>query len=333
MKRILVTGCAGFIGFHISRRLLDAGHQVLGFDNLNSFYDEGLKDARLALLSNREGFQFIKGDITHADCVHELFTRYQFDWVLHLAAQPGVRHSLEEPRLYIQSNVLGFTNLIEAARRQSVQHFVFASSSSVYGTNDKVPFSETDNVDHPISVYGATKKSNELLAHVYAHLYNLPVTGLRFFTVYGPWGRPDMALFKFCRAIFEGKPIQAYNRGHMVRDFTYIDDVVECVARVLECPPENRRHAGGKGETTVPYHIYNVGSSQTIEVAELIHLLERQIGRTTIVESQPSQAGDVPRTHADTKALFSKFGYQPDTTIEEGVSRFVTWFREHYKKT
>jgi UDP-glucuronate 4-epimerase len=332
MKRILITGCAGFIGFHSCRRLLDAGHQVVGFDNVNSFYDEGLKNARLGILGKHQSFQFIKGDITQADCVRELFSRNQFDWIVHLAAQPGIRHSLEEPQLYVRSNVLGFTNVIEEARQWNVQHFVFASSSSVYGSNAKVPFSEADSVDHPISVYAATKKSNELLAHVYAHLYRLPITGLRFFTVYGPWGRPDMAIYKFCRAIFEGTPIQAYNRGHMVRDFTYIDDVVECVARVLECPPQSGKHLGQSNEMTPPCHIYNVGSSHTIEVAELIHMLERQIGRKAIVEWLPSQAGDLPRTYADTQALFQKFGYRPTTPIEDGIGRFVTWFREYYKK-
>jgi UDP-glucuronate 4-epimerase len=332
MKRILVTGCAGFIGFHVSRRLLEAGHHVLGLDNLNPFYDEGLKDARLRILHGARNFGFIHSDITQAERVHELFAQHEFDWVVHLAAQPGVRHSLEEPRLYIQSNVLGFTNVIEAARRKNIRHFVFASSSSVYGANHKVPFSETDRADHPISVYAATKKSNELLAHAYAHLYHLPVTGLRFFTVYGPWGRPDMALFKFCRAIFEGTAIQAYNRGRMIRDFTYVDDVVECVARVLECPPPVVHNMAHNEEACPPYRIYNVGSSHTIEVAGLIRLLEEQIGQAAIVEWLPSQAGDVPRTYADTQALFGKFGYRPDTPIEEGISRFVQWFREYYGK-
>ena len=332
MRRILVTGCAGFIGFHVGRRLLDAGHRVLGFDNLNPFYDEGLKEARLGILRQCNAFEFVRGDIAHADCVRELFNQHKIERVAQLAAQPGVRYSLEEPRLYVQSNVLGFVNLMEEARRHGIEHFVFASSSSVYGANAKVPFSETDNVDHPISVYGATKKSNELIAHVYAHLYDLPVTDLRFFTVYGPWGRPDMALFKFCRAIFEGTPIQAYNQGHMVRDFTYIDDVVECVARALECPPAGEKQHAAEQQGAAPYCVYNVGSSHTIEVAELIRLLEREIGRPAVVEWLPAQAGDVPRTYADTTALFRKFGYRPDTPVEQGVSRFVSWFRDYYKK-
>ncbi|HLW53657.1 MAG TPA: SDR family NAD(P)-dependent oxidoreductase [Candidatus Angelobacter sp.] len=329
MKNILVTGCAGFIGFHVSRRLLEAGHRVAGFDNLNSYYDEGLKEARLARLRERDGFTFVKGDIAHAASVNELFKPRSFDCVVHLAAQPGVRHSLEEPQLYIQSNVLGFTNVIEAAHRRGTGHFVFASSSSVYGANTKIPFSETDNVDHPISVYGATKKADELLAYAYAHLYRFPVTGLRFFTVYGPWGRPDMALFKFCRAILDGTPIPAFNQGRMVRDFTYVEDAAECVARVVEC---SRAELPPAEAGAAPYRIYNVGSSHTIEIVELVKLLEHAIGRPAQVEWLPSQPGDVPRTFADNQNFFATFGYRPSTPIAEGVNRFVAWFREFYKK-
>lgn len=332
MKQILVTGCAGFIAFHVARRLLRDGHQVLGLDNLNPFYNEGLKEARLEILRRSSGFSFIKHNIADPAGLRALFSRHRFDWVAHFAAQPGVRHSLEDPGLYVQSNVVGFTNLIEEARRQDITHFVFASSSSVYGANSKMPFSESDNVDHPISVYAATKKANELTAHVYAHLYRLPVTGLRLFTVYGPWGRPDMALFQFCRAIFEGAPIRAYNCGRMLRDFTYIDDVVECVARVLPAPPAGTGGAVDQAADAPPYAIYNVGNSRPVEIGRLIGLLEHEIGKPARIESLPGQPGDVPATYADTSAFFAKFGYRAGTPIEDGVSRFVDWFRDYYYK-
>lgn len=332
MKKILVTGCAGFIGFHVSRKLLEAGHQLVGLDNLNSFYNEGLKDARLEILRGTKNFEFVQADITDSAGVRALFSRHRFDSVAHFAAQPGVRYSLEQPEIYVQSNVVGFANLIEQARRQEGGHFLFASSSSVYGANSKLPFSETDNVDHPISVYAATKKANELMAHVYAQLYGFPVTGLRFFTVYGPWGRPDMALFQFCRAIFEGTPIRAYNHGHMLRDFTFIDDVVECVMRVLESP-RGKPASDLDGEwSRVPYAIYNVGCSQTVEVIEVIRMLERKIGKPAMIESLPSQPGDVPATYADTQKFFREFGYRPSTSIEDGLNRFVDWFAGYYRR-
>src|SRR5216683_7057406 len=260
MNKVLVTGCAGFIGFHTSKRLLQAGYEVVGLDNLSPLYNEGLKDARLAILRNLAGFQFVRGDIADVRCIGELFAQHKFGPVVHLAAQAGVRYSLENPHLYVQSNVVGFVNLIEEARKKQVSHFVFASSSSVYGANKKIPFAEKDNVDHPVSLYAATKKSDELMAHVYAHLYDLPVTGLRFFTVYGPWGRPDMALFKFCKAIFEGTPIEAYNQGHMRRDFTYIDDVVEGVVRIMKKPPSPRSH-DQTDNAPPPYRVYNIGNN------------------------------------------------------------------------
>src|SRR5260370_32993970 len=258
MTKVLVTGCAGFIGFHTSKRLLQLGYAVVGLDNLSPHYNEGLKDARLAILSNLAGFQFVRGDIADIRCVGELFTQHKFGPVVHLAAQAGVRYSLENPHLYVQSNVLGFVNLIEEARKKQVSHFVFASPSSVYGANKKVPFSEKDNVDHPVSLYAGTKKSDELMAHVYAHLYDLPLTGLRFFTVYGPWGRPDMAIFKFCQAIHEESPIEVYNQGQMHRDFTYIDDIVEGIVRVLGKPPIALPH-NGESDVAPNYRIYNIG--------------------------------------------------------------------------
>jgi UDP-glucuronate 4-epimerase len=330
MKRVLLTGCAGFIGFHVGQRLLQSDYEVLGFDNLNAFYNEGLKNARLAILCGHTKFQFIQGDIADIRSVEELFHQWEFGPVVHLAAQAGVRYSLENPHLYVQSNLAGFVNLIEAARKKHVPHFVFASSSSVYGANKKIPFSEQDNVDHPVSLYAATKKSNELIAHVYAHLYDLPVTGLRFFTVYGPWGRPDMALFKFCKAIFENTPIQVYNHGNMLRDFTYIDDIVEGVVRTVENPPVCKV-SSKEMEPIPPYRIYNIGNSQPVELKELIRLLEQKIGKKAIIEWHPMQPGDLPATYADIDELSLAVGYHPNTSIKEGVGRFVDWYRDYYR--
>jgi UDP-glucuronate 4-epimerase len=332
MKKALVTGCAGFIGFHVCRRLLGDGYEVLGLDNLSPFYDEGLKQARLAILREHTDFSFVEGDISDRGCVEGLFTIHDFGQVVHLAAQAGVRYSLEKPHLYIQSNLVGFANLIEASCKKQTPHFVFASSSSVYGSNRKVPFAETDNVDHPVSLYAATKKSNELIAHVYAHLYQLPVTGLRFFTVYGPWGRPDMALFKFCRAMFQGDPIDLYNHGHMLRDFTYIDDIVEGVARLVEAPPATATasHENG-GEAAPRYRIFNIGNNQPVELTRLIQVLEDKIGHKALTRGLPMQPGDVPVTYAEIDKLAKEIGYRPHTPIEEGVSRFVDWYRAYYK--
>src|SRR5712692_10500138 len=276
MKKILLTGCAGFIGFHTSKRLLQSGYEVVGLDNLSPLYNEGLKDARLAILSNLAGFQFMRGDIADIRCVGELFAQHKFGPVVHLAAQAGVRYSLENPHLYVQSNVVGFVNLIEEARKKQVSHFVFASSSSVYGANKKIPFAEKDNVDHPVSLYAATKKGNELIAHVYAHLYSLPVTGLRFFTVYGPWGRPDMALFKFCKGIINGERIDVYNHGKMLRDFTYVDDIVAAIIQIMNAPPVDGQGSSG---TSAPYRVYNIGNNQPVEVTRLIEVIEQQVGK------------------------------------------------------
>jgi len=342
LKKILLTGCAGFIGFHVTMRLLQSGYSVVGFDNLNLFYNEGLKAARLAILREQSGFEFVQGELANLFVIGGLFQRNEFEAVVHLAAQAGVRYSLENPHLYIQSNISGFVNLIEEARRNKVSHFVFASSSSVYGANRKIPFEEQDNVDHPISLYAATKKSDELIAHVYAHLYGLPVTGLRFFTVYGPWGRPDMAIYKFCKAIYEGAPIDVYNNGQMRRDFTYVDDIVEGVVRVLEKPPgpadeagtvpEARRHPETDAPDVSPfYRIFNIGNNQPVELLKLIQVLEEKIGRKAVIRWLPMQPGDVPVTYASIDRLACKVGYRPYTPIEEGISRFVDWYREHYK--
>ncbi|MBZ5523751.1 MAG: NAD-dependent epimerase [Acidobacteriia bacterium] len=335
MKKVLLTGCAGFIGFHVANRLLQLGYEVQGLDNLNLFYNEGLKDARLAILRKQTRFHFVHAELAKLAVIAELFQRNEFDAVVHLAAQAGVRYSLENPHLYIQSNVAGFVNLIEEARKKKLAHFVFASSSSVYGANRKIPFSEQDNVDHPISLYAATKKSDELIAHVYAHLYSLPVTGLRFFTVYGPWGRPDMAIFKFCKAIYEGTPIDVFNNGQMRRDFTYIDDIVEGVVRVLERPPAPGAEAGQEPDISPgvsPYYrIYNIGNNQPVELLKLIQVLEEKIGKKAVIRWLPIQPGDVPVTYADIDGLSREVGYRPHTPIEEGISRFVDWYREHYK--
>ena len=331
MNKVLVTGCAGFIGFHTSKRLLQTGYEVVGLDNLNPLYNEGLKEARLAILSDLAGFQFVRGDIADIRCVGELFGQHKFGPVVHLAAQAGVRYSLENPHLYVQSNVVGFVNLIEEARKKQISHFVFASSSSVYGANKKVPFSEKDNVDHPVSLYAATKKSDELMAHVYAHLYDLPVTGLRFFTVYGPWGRPDMAIFKFCKAILEGTPIEVYDNGQMLRDFTYIDDVVEGVLRTIKKLPAGEPDSDQRSAISPQYRIYNIGNNQPVQLTKLIEIIEEKIGKKATIKWLPMQPGDVPVTYADIDALTSTIGYRPYTPIQEGVSRFVDWFRQYYK--
>jgi UDP-glucuronate 4-epimerase len=330
--RVLITGCAGFIGFHVSRRLLEQGSCVLGLDNLNRFYDEGLKAARLEILKKHPGFEFVRADLADRDGMAALFRTQDLGPVIHLAAQAGVRHSLEDPHLYVESNVVGFVNLMEEARKHNVPHVVFASSSSVYGANQKTPFSEGDRVDHPVSLYAATKKSNELIAHVYAHLYRLPVTGLRFFTVYGPWGRPDMAMFKFCKSILEGAPIDVYNNGRMKRDFTYIDDVVEGILRVLDRSPAVRDDVGAGSDMRPFYRIYNIGNNQPVDLGTLIELLEMKIGKKAVVNCLPMQPGDVPVTCADIDQLSRDVDYRPKTPIELGVTRFVDWYCEYYGK-
>lgn len=331
MNRVMVTGAAGFIGFHVCQRLLQLGHPVLGIDNLSPFYNEGLKDARLALLLQHGEFQFVRGDISDLGWVQELFRKQEFGPLVHLAAQAGVRYSLENPHLYVQSNIVGFVNLLEEAYKKKVPHFVFASSSSVYGANKKIPFSERDNVDHPVSLYAATKKSDELIAHAYAHLYGLPLTGLRFFTVYGPWGRPDMALFKFCKAIIEGKPIDVFNHGKMLRDFTYVDDIAEGVIRTMAMPPGPSLPHAGSEEVSAQYRIYNIGNNQPVELTRLIEVLEEKIGKKAIIHSMPMQPGDVPTTYADIDELSRATGYRLYMAIELGVGRFVDWYRKYYK--
>lgn len=303
---------------------------MLGIDNLNPFYNEGLKDARLQMLQKTAGFEFIQGEIADLAWVQDLFARQEFGPIIHLAAQAGVRYSLENPHLYVQSNIVGFVNLLESAYKRKTPHFVFASSSSVYGTNTKVPFTEKDNVDHPVSLYAATKKSNELMAHVYAHLYALPLTGLRFFTVYGPWGRPDMALFKFCKSILAGTPIEVFNHGKMLRDFTYIDDVVEGVVRTMEAPPA-QGPGGSSGDGFAPYRIYNIGNNEPVELTRLIAILEQKLGRKAMQKFLPMQPGDVSTTYADVDELSRVTGYRPHTPIEAGVDRFVQWYREYYR--
>ncbi len=331
MTTVLLTGCAGFIGFHLGQRLLRSGYEVLGIDNLSPFYDEGLKQARLSLLRSNPQFRFLQLDIGDRSAIEKLFAAEKFGPVLHLAAQAGVRYSLENPYVYIHSNVTGFTNLIEAAQNKKTPHFIYASSSSVYGANEKTPFSENDRVDHPISLYAATKRSDELIAHVYAHLYGLRITGLRLFTVYGPWGRPDMALFKFCKAIYEGASIDVYNHGRMLRDYTYVEDVVEAIFRLLEKPARaesERREAGGNPPS---YRLYNVGNHQPVELGKIIALLENAIGKKANIRWLPMQPGDVPATYADTSHLAEEIGYSPSTPMEVGIERFVEWYREYYK--
>jgi UDP-glucuronate 4-epimerase len=328
-KPVLVTGAAGFIGFHVSHRLMNQGRRVLGVDNLSPFYDEGLKAARLEILRQDPNFDFLKIDIADLASSEALFTQHEFGEVIHLAAQAGVRYSLENPHVYVRSNVVGFVNLLEAARRKNTPHFVFASSSSVYGANKKIPFSERDNVDHPVSLYAATKKSDELIAHVYAHLYGLPLTGLRFFTVYGPWGRPDMALFKFCKSIIEGTPIEVFNEGKMLRDFTYIDDIVEGVVRTMERPPAEG--PGSPDGASARYRIYNIGNNHPVELTRLIQVLEQKIGKKAVIQMLPMQPGDVPATYADIDELSATTGYRPCTPIERGVEHFVDWYISHYR--
>ena len=337
MRSVLVTGAAGFIGSSLSHRLVGRGDNVFGIDNLNDYYDVSLKKARLERLSSNPHFRFEKLDISDREGMSGLFARERFDVVVNIAAQAGVRYSLENPHPYIQSNVVGFCNILEGCRHSKVGHLVFASSSSVYGANTRLPFSERDNIDHPISLYAATKKANELMAHSYAHLYGLPCTGLRFFTVYGPWGRPDMALFKFTKAILEGKPIQVFNNGNMVRDFTYIDDIVEGVVRVLDRPaaPDPAWNAAlpNPSRSAAPYRIYNIGNNKPVQLMRFIEVLERCLGKKAQVEMLPMQPGDAPATMADVSTLESDFGYRPTTEVEEGVPRFVEWYKSYYGVT
>jgi UDP-glucuronate 4-epimerase len=334
MEKILVTGCAGFIGFHVAERLLAQGYAVVGLDSLSDYYDVNLKRARLAQLEGRANFRFLKMGLEDREGVARLFEAELFDRVVHMAAQAGVRYSLTHPHVYVQANLVGFTHILEGCRQHGVKHLVFASSSSVYGANTRMPFSVHDSVDHPVSLYAATKKANELMAHAYAYTYRLASTGLRFFTVYGPWGRPDMALFRFTKAILEGQPIDVYNYGKMRRDFTYIDDAVEGVVRVLEKIPqpdpnwnsENPDCASG----SAPYRIYNIGNHHPVELSDFIAVLERKLGKKAKQNLLPLQDGDVPATYADVEDLARDVGFRPETPIEAGIGRFVDWYRRYY---
>jgi UDP-glucuronate 4-epimerase len=331
---VLVTGAAGFIGFHVSRRLLSRGDTVTGFDNLNPYYDPQLKRDRLALLTSEPGFRFVEGDLADRDAIPKLFAEGRFDRVVHLAAQAGVRYSLQNPHAYVDANLTGFVNILEGCRHSGVEHLVYASSSSVYGANTTMPFSVHHNVDHPVSLYAATKKANELLAHSYAHLFQLPTTGLRFFTVYGPWGRPDMALFLFTRAILAGQPIDVFNEGRMRRDFTYIDDIAEGVLRVLDRPAiPNPNWTGSDpdpGSSAAPWRVYNIGNNQPVELLELIATLENALGKKAIRNLLPMQPGDVPATYANIDDLARDTGFRPATPLAKGVGEFVGWYRSYF---
>ncbi len=331
---ILVTGAAGFIGSHVSHHLLDRGDEVIGVDDLNAYYDPKLKEARLARLTPKRGFSFVKLDIADRAGMEALFAQHRFDRVVHLAAQAGVRYSIENPHAYVHSNIVGFQNILEGCRAARTKHLVYASSSSVYGGNAKLPFSVNDSVDHPLSLYAASKKANELFAHTYSNLFGLPTTGLRFFTVYGPWGRPDMALFLFTRNILEGKPIDVFNHGRHRRDFTYIDDIVEGVVRTLDRPaapnPAFDAMNPDPGTSSAPWRVYNIGNSRPVELLDYIAAIERSAGRKAIMNLLPLQPGDVPDTMADVAALESDTGYRPTTTVDVGVARFVEWYRAYY---
>lgn len=332
--RILITGAAGFIGAAVAERLLARGDDVFGIDNLSAYYDVRLKEARLARFTSQRRFRFARLDIVDRAAMERLFSEHSFDAVVHLAAQAGVRHSIENPFAYVDANLVGFGNVLEGCRRARLKHLVFASSSSVYGANTKLPFSEHDNVDHPVSLYAATKKANELMAHSYAHLYGLPCTGLRFFTAYGPWGRPDMALFRFTRGILEGTPIPVFNRGQMIRDFTYIDDIVEGMIRVIDRPAQPNPNWSGEqpdpASSRAPYRVYNIGNNRPVELMRYIEVLERCLGKKAVLELLPMQAGDVPATYADTRDLERDVGFKPRTPIEVGIARFTEWYKEYY---
>jgi UDP-glucuronate 4-epimerase len=333
--KVMITGVAGFIGSTLALRLLARGDSVYGVDNMNDYYDVTLKEARLKRFTDNKNFTFEKLDIADRSGMEKMFKREKFDAVMNLAAQAGVRYSIENPYAYIDANVVGFGNVLEGCRHSGVKHLVFASSSSVYGANTNMPFSEHNNVDHPVSLYAATKKANELMAHSYAHLYKLPCTGLRFFTVYGPWGRPDMALFKFTRGILEGTPIPVFNEGKMVRDFTYIDDVVEGVVRVIDnTAAPNPSWSGDEPDPATsyaPFKIYNIGNNNPVQLMRYIEVLEQCIGKKAKLNLLPMQDGDVPATSANTESLEQAVGFRPDTTVETGIARFVEWYRQYYR--
>ncbi len=330
---ILVTGAAGFIGFHLARRLLDAGHRVTGFDNLNDYYDPALKEARLSVLRAHRNFTFVRGDLSDQAAMRSLFEKGQFRYVVHLAAQAGVRYSLINPMAYGQSNLIGFLNVLEMCREHAIAHLVYASSSSVYGANAKVPFSTDDSADHPLSLYAATKKANEGMAHAYANMFGLKSTGLRFFSVYGPWGRPDMAMWLFTDAIMHGRPIKLFNKGDMKRDFTYVADIVEAITRLIPLAAAPDPHWSAlepkPSTSAVPHRIFNIGNHTPVDVRHLVHLIENAVGKKAIIEDAPMQAGDVYETYADVSALAAVTGFNPHTPIEEGVRAFVDWFKDY----
>lgn len=336
MSNILVTGAAGFIGFHLTRRLLADGHEIVGLDNLNDYYSPKLKRDRIAQLPKESRFDFVEADLADRGRVERLFAERRFQRVVNLAAQAGVRYSLENPHAYVQSNLVGFLNILEGCRHSGVEHLVYASSSSVYGASTQAPFSEHSGADHPLSLYAATKRANELMAHTYSHLYGLPATGLRFFTVYGPWGRPDMAMFLFTDAILHDRPIRVFNHGKMQRDFTYIDDIVEGILRVMERVPSKNpnwdRMSADPATSAAPHRVYNIGNSRPIELLDFIAVLENCLGRKAKMEMLPFQPGDVPATHADMRDLEEAVGFRPTTSIEDGVAKFVEWYRNYYGK-
>jgi UDP-glucuronate 4-epimerase len=333
---LLVTGAAGFIGFHVAQRLLKQGRDVVGLDNMNAYYDPALKEARRAELEKSNRFRFVNGDLADRTAMAALFKAHRFPSVVHLAAQAGVRHSLSDPFAYVDANLVGFSTILEGCRHNDCRHLLFASSSSVYGSNTKMPFSIHDNVDHPLSLYGASKKANELMSHAYAHLFGIPMTGLRFFTVYGPWGRPDMAMWLFTKAILAGEPIKLFNNGNMRRDFTYIDDVVESVARLVDRPPAKNPKFSSEspdpGSSSAPWRVYNIGNNKPVELLEVVRLLEEKIGKKAKRELLPMQPGDVAETYADVGDLMRDAGFRPSTSIADGISRFIEWYRAHYRQ-
>ena len=332
---ILVTGAAGFIGFHVARRLLSEGQDVVGLDNMNAYYDPGLKGARRAELAKSRHMRFMELDLADRGATAALFKQHRFPYVVHLAAQAGVRHSLVDPFAYVDANLTGFTTILEGCRHNGCRHLLYASSSSVYGSNAKMPFSVHDNVDHPLSLYGASKKANELMSHAYAHLFGLPATGLRFFTVYGPWGRPDMAMWIFAKAIFAGEPIKLFNNGSMRRDFTYVDDVVESVVRLIDRPATVDRQFSSAspdpGSSSAPWRVYNIGNNKSVELLEVVRLLEEAIGKKAKRQLLPIQPGDVPATYADIDDLKRDVGFRPATSIADGIARFVEWYRAYHR--
>jgi len=334
--KFLVTGAAGFIGFHVSQRLLAAGHQVVGIDNLNDYYDVSLKQARLDQILQHPEFIFLKMDLADRQAISSLFEHHEFDRVIHLGAQAGVRYSIDNPHAYADANLIGHLNILEGCRHHKIGHLLYASSSSVYGLNRKMPFSTDDSVDHPISLYAATKKANELMSHTYSHLYQLPTTGLRFFTVYGPWGRPDMALFKFTRAMLAGEQIDVYNRGQMSRDFTYIDDIAEAIVRIQDVIPQADENwtveAGSPATSSAPYRVYNIGNSQPTSLMTYIESLEKALGIEAKKNMLPMQPGDVLNTSADTQPLYDAIQFRPQTRVEQGVQNFVDWYRRFYQQ-